>query len=280
MSAPLGSVLSRAADAVGVFLPRLVGALALLIIGLLLTRLIARLLTKALRAAGVDGMADRWGVHDVLHSAGLGRSLARVMGIAVRIALSIVVVFAALSLLGLQFLSQSLNQGVLALPQLLIAGALVLAGVVLAGLTRERVNRLTYQLDLPIPLGELARATVLAVFLIAAAAQLAISALAVLVLLAIVLAGAAATVALAFGLGGREAARALTAGRYVRGDYMIGQEISVGDVRGRITAIEGTSTVLDAGEGRRVRIPNHMLMETIVTIFQDSPEDASPQGRR
>jgi hypothetical protein len=151
MSTPVASVLSRAADAVGAFLPRLGGALALLIIGLLLTRLLTRLLIKALQAAGVDRLADRWRIHDVLDSAGLGRSLARVIGIAVRTAVSIV--FAALSLLGLQFLSQSLNQGVLALPKLMIAAALILAGVVLAGFARERVDRLTYQLDLPIPLG-------------------------------------------------------------------------------------------------------------------------------
>jgi small-conductance mechanosensitive channel len=275
MSTPVASVLNRAADAVGAFLPRLGGALALLIIGLLLTRLLTRLLIKALQAAGVDRLADRWRIHDVLDSAGLGRSLARVIGIAVRIAVSIVVVFAALSLLGLQFLSQSLNQGVLALPKLMIAAALILAGVVLAGFARERVDRLTYQLDLPIPLGAFAHATVLAIFFIAAAAQLAISALALLILLAILLAGAAATVALAFGLGGRDVARALSAGRYVRSDYAVGQEIAIGEVRGRITAIEGTSTVLDTGQGRRVRIPNHMLMEMIVTVYQDRPEDAS-----
>jgi small-conductance mechanosensitive channel len=275
MSAPVASVLSRAADAVGAFLPRLGGALALLVIGLLVTRLLARVLIKALQAAGVDRLADRWRIHDVLASAGLGHSLARVIGIAVRIAASIVVVFAALSLLGLQFLSQSLNQGVLALPKLMIAAALILAGVVLAGFARERVDRLTYQLDLPIPLGALSHATVLAIFFLAAAAELAISTLALLILLAILLAGAAATVALAFGLGGRDAARALSAGRYVRSDYAIGQEIAIGEVRGRVTAIEATSTVLDTGQGRRVRIPNHMLMEMIVTVYEDRPDDAS-----
>lgn len=88
MSTPVASVLSRAADAVGAFLPRLGGALALLIIGLLLTRLLTRLLIKALQAAGVDRLADRWRIHDVLDSAGLGRSLARVIGIAVRTAVA------------------------------------------------------------------------------------------------------------------------------------------------------------------------------------------------
>jgi hypothetical protein len=205
----------------------------------------------------------------------LGRSLARVIGRAIRIALTLVVIFAALSLLGLQFLSQSLNQGVLVLPKLLIAAALVLGGVVLGGFARERVDRLTYQLDFPVPLGRLAQITVVTIFAIIAAAQIAISTLVLLILIGILLSGAAATFALAFGLGGREVARALSAGRYLRHDYAEGQDISFGDVRGRITTIQSTSTVLDAGDGQSLRVPNHLLMETVVTIHRGEDAESS-----
>jgi small-conductance mechanosensitive channel len=260
------SVLGQAGQALGGFLPRLGGALALLLIGLLLVRLLCRVLVKLLQGLGLDDLARRGGVSQVLERAGLGGSLAQVIGRAIRIALTLVVIFAALSLLGLQFLSQSLNQGVLVLPKLLLAAALVLAGVVLAGFARERVDRAAYQLDLPIPLGRIAQITVLSIFAIIAAAQIAISTLILLVLVGVLLAGVAGTFALAFGLGGRDVARALSAGRYLRHDYVVGQEISFGDVRGEIIAIESTSTVLDAGQGRTVRVPNHLLMENVVTI--------------
>jgi small-conductance mechanosensitive channel len=64
-------------------------------------------------------------------------------------------------------------------------------------------------------------------------------------------------------------ARALSAGRYLRHDYRVGQEIGFGDVRGRITRIQSTGTMLDAGEGRSIRVPNHMLIESVVTIYTD-----------
>jgi small-conductance mechanosensitive channel len=265
------SILGRAGESLGSFLPRLGGALALLLIGVLLVRLVTRLLVKAMQGVGLDDLAERGGVHDALDRAGLGRSLARVIGRAIRIALTLVVIFAALSLLGLQFLSQSLNQGVLVLPKLLIAAALVLGGVVLGGFARERVDRLTYQLDFPVPLGRLAQITVVTIFAIIAAAQIAISTLVLLILLS----GAAATFALAFGLGGREVARALSAGRYLRHDYAEGQDISFGDVRGRITTIESTSTILDAGDGQSLRVPNHLLMETVVTIHRGDDAESS-----
>ncbi len=278
MTTVSASILGQAGQQLGSFLPRLGGALALLIIGLLIVRLLCRLLVKALRGLDVDELAERGGVNRVLKRAGLGDSLAQLTGRAIRIAASVVVIFAALSLLGLQFLSQSLNQGVLLLPKLLLAAALVLAGVVLAGFARERVDRLTYQLDLPIPLGGVTQITVLAIFGIIAAAQIAVSTLILLILIAILLGGATATLTLAFGLGGRDAARALSAGRYLRHDYEVGQEISLGDVRGRITAIENISTVLDGPDGRSIRVPNHLLTQTVVTVYPDSEasQDSTP----
>ncbi len=274
------SVLGQAGQALGGFLPRLGGAVALLIIGVLLVRLISRLLVKTMRGLGLDDLAQRGGVNDVLQRAGLGDSLARVIGRAIRIALTLIVIFAALSLLGLQFLSQSLNQGVLVLPKLLIAAALVLAGVVLAGFARQRIDRLAYQLDFPMPLGGLAQVTVVAVFGIIAAAQIGIPTLILLILIGILVAGAAGTFALAFGLGGRDVARALSAGRYLRHDYSVGQDISFGETRGRITTIQSTSTILDAGEGRSVRVPNHLLMETVVTIHRADETDRDDETAR
>lgn len=276
---PMASVLGQAGQQLGAFLPRLGGAIALLLIGLLVARLLCRLLVKILRGLGVDDLAERGGVHRVLQRAGLGNSLAQLTGRAVRIALNIVIIFAALSLLGLQFLSQSLNQGVLLLPKILLAAALVLAGVVLAGFARERVDRVTHQLDLPVPLGGVAQITVLAIFGIIAAAQIAVSILVLLILITILVGGATATLALAFGLGGRDAARALSAGRYLRHDYQVGQDIGFGDLRGRITAIENVSTILDAADGRSIRVPNHLLMETVVTVYgraegSDPPEQS------
>jgi small-conductance mechanosensitive channel len=264
------SILGQAGQQLGGFIPRLGGALALLLIGIVVVRLLARALIKTLQVAGTDALADRAGVNHVLARAGLGDSLAVVIGRAVRIALIIVVVFAALSLLGLQFLSDSLNKGVQELPKLFIAAALVLAGVVLGGFARERADRVSAQMDLPFPLGRLAQITVIAIFAIIAAAQIAVSTLVLLLLIGILLAGATATLTLAFGLGGRDVAAALSAGRYLRHDYTPGQEIGLAEVRGRITTIEPTSTTLDVGDGTTIRVPNNLLIQSIVTVYSDS----------
>lgn len=269
------SVLGQAGQALGSFLPRFAGAVALLLIGLVLTRLLSWLLLRGLQAAGVDRLAERGGVTSMLQASGLGGSLAGLIARAVRIFLTIVVVFAALSLLGLQFLSVSLNQAILALPRIFIAASLVLAGAVVAGAARQQTDRLTYQLDFPVPAGQIVQIAVLAIFGIIAAEEIGISTAVLLIVIAVLLAAVSGTFTLAFGLGSREVARALSAGRYLRHDYRVGQEIAFGDVRGRISRIHSTSTLLDAGEGRSIRVPNHLLIDSVVTIYADEQGGAA-----
>jgi small-conductance mechanosensitive channel len=262
----IATVLDSAADSVGAFIPRFAGALVLLVVGLIVVALLRRALVKLLRAAGLDDAGERWGASDVLERFGLSRSLSAVLGGAVRVGLVLVVVFAALSLLGLQFLSASLNAAILYLPRVLLAFLLLLAGMVISELVRRQVDRLSMQMDVPGPIGALAQAVVLAVFVVTALAQVGVPTQILLVLVAVLLAGAAATLALAFGIGGREMAREVSARRYVEGAFAVGQEITVSDVRGRIAAIEATSTVLETGEGERVRVPNSQLIAGVVRL--------------
>jgi small-conductance mechanosensitive channel len=269
------SILERAGETLGDYLPRLAGALAVLVLGLLLVRLLARGLRGLLARAGVDRLAERAGVHDVLARVGLERSLSRVVEVAVRIALNIAVLLAAVALLGLEQLSDTINQAVLFLPKVLAALALVLAGAVLGSLARQRVERTAYQMDLRGPLGPVAQWFVMGVFAILALAQLGIPTGILTVLAAVAAAGLALTGALAFGLGGRELARDVSAGRYVGTAFSVGQEITIRGHRGQIVAIEGASTVLGTDNGTSVRIPNHLFLETDVLVH-GRREDESP----
>jgi small-conductance mechanosensitive channel len=260
------SILEHAGETLGDYLPRLGGALAVLVFGLIVVRLLARALRGLLTRVGVDGFAERAGVHDVLARAGLERSLSRVVAVAVRVALTAAVVLAALSLLGLGPLDEAINEAVLFLPKVLAALALVLAGAVLGSLARQRVERTAYQMDLRGPLASAAQWFVIGVFAIVALAQLGIPTGILTVIAGVAAAGIALTAALAFGLGGRELARDVSAGRYVGSAFAIGQEITIRGHRGQIISIEGASTVLGTESGASVRIPNHLFLESDVLV--------------
>jgi small-conductance mechanosensitive channel len=259
------SVFEQAGDQLGRFLPRLAGALVLLVVGLLVAIVIGRLVRRGLVRSGLDRFADRTGANELLAQAGLGSSLSALVGTAVRLTIVVVVAFAAMTLLGLEFLSDSLNEGILYIPRLLAALALVLFGVVLGAFARAWIERTSAQLDFPVALGPVVQVLVIVLFGLCAAAQAGV-AVGPLTAIAVVLLGAIAiTLALAFGLGAREIARSLTSGRYARADFEVGQTIRVGEMRGEIVRIDGAATTLKAGE-ETIRIPNSMLVERIVIV--------------
>jgi len=268
----LAGILDRAAATLGEALPRIGGALLLLVIGLIAARVLARLARRALEALGADGLADRFGVHDVLARVGIERPLSRLVGRIVRIVLTVVVIFAAVSLLGLGALSASLNAVVLFLPRVLVAFALVVVGAIVSQLVGDWVDRLGRQMGVDGPVGRIVQVAIFVVFLLTAVAQIGVSTEFLTLLVAIVFVAVALTVALAFGLGSREIARQVSAGRYVGGSYRIGQTIAVEGIRGEIVALESAATVLRSDDGNTLRVPNHLLLESVVAV--DEPPTA------
>jgi small-conductance mechanosensitive channel len=261
----IATVIDRAGDQLGAFLPRLAGALLLLIFGLLAAIIIGRLVRKALLRAGLDRFADRAGANELLAQGGLGGSLSALIATAVRLTIVVVVCFAAMTLVGLEFLSDSLNAGILFIPRLLTALALVLIGIVVAAFARAWLERTSAQLDFPVAIGPVVQVLIVVLFGLCAAAQAGVS-VAPLVAIAIVIVGAiAVTLTLAFGLGAREIARSLSSGRYARADFEVGQTIRVGDVRGEIIRIDAAATTLATGD-ETIRIPNSILVERIVVV--------------
>jgi small-conductance mechanosensitive channel len=267
----VADVTDRALDSFAEVLPRVAGGLLLLVGGLVAAWVLGRLAARALRKVGLDAIGERFGIDDLLARIGLERSLSRLIGRAIRIALTVVVLIAAIAALGLSALSESLNDAIIFLPKLLVALAIILVGVIAADFVRSRVDAAADRMALAIPGGRAAQIAVLALFVLSALAQLGVSTQILTLVGALFLLGAVFTVALAFGLGGREIARQLTAGRYVAGSYRVGDTIAVSGVRGEIVAFEGAATVLRTDEGSTVRVPNQLLLDSIVVTEEASP---------
>ena len=263
----MASIVDVAGDQLGEFLPRLGGALVLFVAGLVLASIVGRITRKALVRAGLDRLAERTGASEVLGRGGLGGSLSALVAAAVRITIIVVATFASLTLLGLAFLSDSLNEGILFIPRLLTALALLLIGIVLGALARAWLERTSAQLDFPIAIGPVGQVLVVLIFGLCAAAQAGVSVAPLVVGALVVVGAAAATLALAFGLGAREIARALTSSRYARADFEVGQTIRIGDVRGEILRIDAAALTLAAGD-ETIRVPNSVVVEQIVVIEQ------------
>jgi small-conductance mechanosensitive channel len=266
MSLIVLALLERAETTIGEALPRLAGALLLVLLGIPAAVLVARFVRRLLRTAGLDGLGERSGIHEGLARLGLERSLAALVARGVRIALIVLVVVAAISLLGFAALAETLNQVVLFVPKLFTAVAIVIGGIVVGEFLRRRIDALGEQMAVGVPIGQVAEAVVIALFTLTALALIGIPVGVLLALVVLVVAAAVFAFALAFGLGGREVAREVSAGRSVAGNFRVGDRITVGDVTGEITALESVSIVVRTEDGGSVRVPNRLLVEEIVRI--------------
>ena len=258
--------LQRLTESFGDLVPRIAGALLLLVVGLLLARLVGRLVTRGLSSRRLDHFAERLGANQKLAQIGFEPSLAKAIGRIVTLALGVAVVFAALGLLGLQALDEPLTQGVLYLPRIVLAMALILVGLVLGELAQQYLDRWAYQLGLRGPLGVVAQVAVVAIFGLVACGALGIPSTVLIALTVIVVGGLVLTFALAFGIGTRDVAREVSIGRYVASSYAVGQDVKLSGVEGRIVAVEATSTVLETPDGATLRVPNHLFLDSIVTV--------------
>jgi small-conductance mechanosensitive channel len=187
----------------------------------------------------------------------------------VRLAIVVIASIAAISALGLSALTASLNAAILFLPKLLASGLILLAGFVLARIVRDRVDRATTRMDLAGPLGTLAEMAIIAIFVATALAQLSVPLAILTLIVAILIAAAAFSAALAFGLGSRDTARQIAVGRSLMGSLHVGERITVGELTGEIEAIGSAATVLRTATST-LRIPNHMLLESVVEVHDDT----------
>jgi small-conductance mechanosensitive channel len=260
-----GTVLDRASETTGAYLPRIGAFLLLILVGYLVAAIAGRIAGKALERLGLDGLANRIGVTRELTAIGIHTPLSRLFGTALRIAILIVAVVAAISALGLTALDASLNAIVLFLPKLFVAVLLVLAGIVVGRYARERVERSATRMDLVGPLGTLTQVALVAIFASTALAELSVSLVILTVIVAIVIASVCFSAALAFGLGSRDTARQIAAGRSFAGSLRVGQTISVMGLEGEIEGFESAAILVRTPEGL-ARLPNQHLLDHVVTI--------------
>jgi hypothetical protein len=201
------------------FLPALVGALLVLILGWIVAGLLAGLIERVLKTIGFERAADSTGIDDFIRQAGSDWSASRIVAEIVKWFIRLIAIQAAASILGLTQISEIINAILLWLPNLVVAIAIVVVGALIARFVGGLVRGATGEMGFANPelMGAIARYGIIVFAVIAAIDQLGIAETVVNTIFIAVVAAIAAAFALAFGLGGREVAGQIAQGWYARG---------------------------------------------------------------
>ncbi len=262
-------------DGIAVWLPNLLGALLLLVLGWVIGRVAQFSVAGVLRRLGVDKLAERAGIGDALAKAGWSASVSEVLARLVYWLILLVFLLAAVESLGLPGVTGTLGGLVSYLPHVLAAAVIVLIGSLLARVVGDGVGALAVQSGMttgPV-LGQLVRYVLVIFAVILAMEQLGVETTLLVTASIAVIAASALALALAFGLGNRELARNIMAGFHVREEFKPGQQLTVGRHQGRLLSIGPVKSVLETAEGQ-VSLPNAALIDeaVIVVLAEDSTE--------
>jgi small-conductance mechanosensitive channel len=262
----LGEILTNLGAALGEFVPRLVGAVIVMLVALVAAIVLQRLTARLLAAIGLDEIAGRSGATSSLQQLGYGGDPSDLLGLVIFWGVLVTGVAGALSVLGLSSLEQTMDQIVTLAGRALVAFVILIAGVTVAGWLADLVARKAESAGLrgSSIFRRAVFATVVAVTGLVAAGQLGLETSS-LVLLAVVLLGTVGLVtALALGQGLVPLSGNIAAGRYVQEDIEVGDEISVDGVEGIVEQLGYSAVILRSEDGYLYRVPNRSLLEGVV----------------
>src|SRR5215203_208899 len=210
--------LSGALNDLVAFLPRLLGALLILLVGWLLARAVEALVARGLRAVRFNQVADRAELDQFLDRAGVRLDPAAVVGKLAYWFLLLIFVGAAFNAFGLPQVTAVINQVLAYLPNVAVALVVLLVGALLATFAANLVRGASGAARVGDPglLAGLARAAVLGFAVLIALNQLQIGAAIANTLFVALVGEIALAAALAFGLGGRDVAARILEDWYAR----------------------------------------------------------------
>ena len=248
------------------FVPRLVGAVVVMLVALVVALVLQRLSTRLLEGLGLDELFERTGASNALWQLGYDRGPSRLLSLALLWGILLTGLAGALSVLGLSSLEQTMDQIVNLSGQLLVALVVMIGGVMAASWLAELVTREAEGAGLR-GSNVFRRAifvTVVAVSGLVAAGQLGLETSVLVLLGAIVLATVGLVTALALGQGLIPLSGNIAAGRYVQEDIEVGDEISIDGIEGTVEELGYAAVVLRSEDGYLYRVPNRTLLEGVV----------------
>jgi hypothetical protein len=190
----------------GEFLPRILLAVVIVVVGWMVAKMVRFAIAKGLRAVNFNVLSERAGIDAFLHDGGIRADTTEILALLFYWLVILASLVMAFNLLGLEYITDLLGRVVWFLPKVMVALLILAFGAYFARFIGNAVIaycRNVHLQDAEI-LGRLAQYAILAFVVLIALDQVNVGGDIVRQTFLIVLAGVVFALALAFGLGGKE----------------------------------------------------------------------------
>ena len=249
-------------------IPNIIGAILILIIGWIVTKIVIYLLRKILRLLKVDRLTELVNEKNLFGKTDLKFNVATVILGFVKWIMVLVFLIVAADIMNWEIVSVEIGKLLSYLPKLFSALALFMVGLYIANFIKKAIRGLFESFDLNGAkiISSLVFYVIVIIVTVTALNQAGIETDIISNNLTIILGAFLATIAIGFGFGSKDVIGDLLRTFYTRKNYEIGQRIQFKEVSGTIESINSTSITLSTPSGKIV-VPIKDITESQVKII-------------
>lgn len=235
-------------------LPNILGAILILVVGWLFTKLIIFLLRKLLQVSKIEKFSDIIKEKKLLGKVNFSFQITDVIIGFVKWFLYLIILVVASDAMNWDIVSTEVSKLLMYLPVLFSSLALFMIGLYIANFVKKVIQGLFDSLDLRGSkiISSLVFYIILIIVTVTSLNQAGIETELITNNLTLVLGAFLATFVIAFGLGSREIIADLLKTFYLRKTYEVGQKIKLNDISGEIESIENLSMTIKTERGKVV----------------------------
>lgn len=250
----------------GIF-PNIIGTLVVLIIGWLLTKLMVKIIKKALKLAKANKLDDTINEIEIVEGKKLNFDTIKIVSSFVKWVMYIMLIIMASDILGLTIISEQISNLLGYLPQLFAALVIFTIGLILANFIKKGLKSFFESMDLSGSkiISQVVFFILLIFISITALNQAGVNTEIITSNLTMILAAFLLAFALAFGFGAQKVVGDLLRTFYTRKTYEIGQKIEFNGVKGEVESIDGI-TITVKTDKEKIIVPIKDIVESQVKI--------------
>ncbi|MEM6894292.1 MAG: mechanosensitive ion channel domain-containing protein [Bacteroidota bacterium] len=248
-------------------LPKIIGALIILTIGWLITKIVLFVLGKVLKLAKMDKLSDKINEMDLFGKGSFKLDIIKIVLGFVKWVLLLVFLIVAADILSWEIISTEIGNLLRYLPRLFSALALMMIGLYVGNFVKNTVKKLFESLEFSGSnvVSNLLFYIIVIFISITALNQAGIDTTIITNNITMILGAFLLAFAIGVGLGSRDIITDLLRSFYTRRNYAVGDKVVIGDLAGSIEAIENNSVTLVTKSGKYV-IPIKDVTSTKVEV--------------
>ncbi|WP_248722606.1 mechanosensitive ion channel domain-containing protein [Seonamhaeicola sp. ML3] len=247
--------------------PSIIGALIILFVGWLITKLLVRLISKGLKLAKANKLDDKLNEIEIIEGKKLNFDTIKIVSKFVKWVMYIMLIIMVSDILDLTIISEQISNLLGYLPQLFAALVIFTIGLIIANAIKKGLKSFFESMDLS-GAKIISQVVFFIIFIFTTITALNVAGINTDIItsnITMILAAFLLAFALAFGLGAQKIVAELLKTFYARKAYEIGQVIEFNDIRGEIEAIDNMCLTLKTKTGKLV-VPIKDLVESRVRI--------------